>query len=200
MTSKFTPEQSPEVPAPFTFEKVGRETHILIPSGQEEAVLKAIARASFDLAEARGMGIMQYDAGQVLSEDLLNRIVHKEGELALQMSYVSGRVCQTEIHRGAVPGQFIVDDFRFERDRGPIEPVLRRAQELLRGVVPSKVESPIQVDDKTLATLMRTHMDVFLVVQGDYGKNHPDQNFMDQYEGTKIQFLVTLRELGLLRI
>lgn len=113
-----------------------QSTFIVLEALEEErAVLRAIVKASFELALPVGLSVIDYNPHSSLSDVDADRFIRSvprscDGSV-IDMDFVQGRQCKTAILK-ETPGRFRLDSKYFERYRGSCAPVLQRAQELIR--------------------------------------------------------------------
>lgn len=135
-------------------EKVEGTTHIYLDEGEtEQQVLRAIVKASFELARPAGLGWMHFNDSQQMADEIADQLITLEGETAFKqftkdglvpvpesgrtstvvaMDYVQGRQCKTYIRREG-NGHFTLGNRAYECDRGTPEPMLDKAKEILAG-------------------------------------------------------------------
>jgi len=130
------------------YEKVEENHHIHIEEGEtEQQVLRAIVKASFELARPAGLGWMNFKKDTEISDEMADRCISLPpgfGGLMIDMDYVQGRQCKTFIKKVA-DGHFQLSNHSYECDRGAPEPMLDRAKEILNGASPIKITSTVYV-------------------------------------------------------
>lgn len=118
------------------YEKIDGITHIYVGEGEtERQVLRAIAKASFELARPAGLGWIHFDDKEevMLNEaEMFISLPPRYNDIVVDMDYVQGRQCKTVIYKKG-DGHFTLGNHLFERDRGTPEPMLDRAKEILAG-------------------------------------------------------------------
>ena len=129
------------------FEKIDGNTHIYVDDGEtEQQVLRAIVKASYELARPAGMGWKQarlreqeekeQEEGSAPAE-LENKVADafiwlgRGGSIVVAMDYVYGRQCTTILEKDG--DHFKLSNGDYEEHRGTPEPMLRRAAEILAG-------------------------------------------------------------------
>jgi hypothetical protein len=117
------------------FFKRDDETYIVVEATEEElAVLRAIVKASFDLANPVGLSVLNYHPEYSLSDaeadQWIKSITGFQDYRVVDMNFVQGRECKTILSKDA-PGQFRLNTKYFERYRGSCMPMLERARELV---------------------------------------------------------------------
>lgn len=119
-------------------EKIDGIAHIYVEEGEtEQQALRAIVKASFELARPAGLGWNQFDIGHALTEEQADIFIifgdfTVAGQTVVRMDYVFGRQCKTVIYRES-PGHFTLHKHFYESARGIPEPMLERAKEILTG-------------------------------------------------------------------
>lgn len=120
------------------YEKQDGTTHIYVEQGEtEQQVLRAIVKASFELARPAGLGWIHFNAEQPMSDEDADQFTtltpRYEGDKSvIGMDYVQGRQCKTYISRVA-EGHFTLSNGSYERDRGVPDPMLDRAKDIIVG-------------------------------------------------------------------
>ena len=126
---------------------------VLEPCEEERAVLRAIIKASFDLALPVGLSIVDYhplaSLSDVDADGLIGCIQKTRDGSVIDIDFVQGRQCKTALLKEA-PGRFRLNTRYFERYRGSYIPMLQRAQELLshRSAITSDTRSddcPVEI-------------------------------------------------------
>src|SRR5215216_4259701 len=117
------------------FFKRDDETYIVVEATEEGlAVLRAIVKASFDLANPVGLSVLNYHPEYSLSDaeadQWIKSITGFQDYRVVDMNFVQGRECKTILSKDA-PGQFRLNTKYFERYRGSCMPMLERARELV---------------------------------------------------------------------
>jgi len=127
------------------FERINGISHIFVSQKKEQEVLRAIAKASFALAQPVGMGLTHFRGNHILTNEEADSFISEsfDGQqiIVLEMDYVKGRQCKTYI-RKIEDGHFVLLNNVYERDRGLPESMLKKAKEILEGV-----EKPISRDE-----------------------------------------------------
>lgn len=115
-------------------EKVNGVSHVYVENGeQEEQVLRAIVKASFQLARPVGMGWMNFKEEQSMTDADADGFIFKPlacDETVVKMDYVGGRQCKTYL-RKVEDGHFTLFNGAYERDRGLPDQMFERAKEIL---------------------------------------------------------------------
>ena len=112
------------------------ETHIVLDTSEEEEleVLRAIVRASFELAGPVGLSAVDYMPEYRLSDSeadqWIRSVPRSHDSCVVDMDFVQGRQCKTVLSKEAA-GHFSLDTRYFERFRGNWVPVLERARDLI---------------------------------------------------------------------
>lgn len=120
------------------YEKINGITHIYAEDGEtEQQALRAIVKASFEMARPAGLGWNQFNDNDALTDEqadifILDSDPATAGRTIVRMSYVLGRQCKTVIYRES-PGHFTLYKRFYESYRGVPEPMLERAKEILAG-------------------------------------------------------------------
>ncbi len=118
------------------YKKVDGVTHIYVGDGEtERQVLRAIAKASFDLARPAGLGWLHFNDKEVVmlnEAEMFISLPPRYSDIVVDMDYVQGRQCKTVIHKKG-DGHFTLSNHLFERDRGTPEPMLEKAKKILVG-------------------------------------------------------------------
>lgn len=116
------------------FQKESNGTHVFCELDEsEQEVLRAIVIASFCSAPVIGMGILQYNGQPHMTNSQADQFIHLDNDHSLIcMDYVNGQQVKTYFTR-IETGHFLARDYIFERDRGPIQYMLKVAQKLLAG-------------------------------------------------------------------
>lgn len=117
------------------FFKRDDETYIVVEATEEElSVLRAIVKASFDLADPVGLSVLNYHPEYYLSDaeadQWIKSITRIHDCRVVDMNFVQGRECKTILSKDA-PGQFRLNTKYFERYRGSCTPMLERAREIV---------------------------------------------------------------------
>lgn len=131
------------------FFKRSDETYIVVEATEAElAVLRAIVKASFDLADPVGLSVLNYHPEYSLSDAEADQWINSTPRIqdcrVVDMNFVQGRECKTILSKDA-PGQFRLNTKYFERYRGSCIPVLERARELV------SQNGAIRSDDRMVA-------------------------------------------------
>lgn len=114
------------------FTTTNRKTVIYLqPTEDRTLALRAIARASYESAQAVGYGILHFKANSSLTDEECDALMDVRG-YALRMDYVRGRQCKTYIKEISAT-EFALLDSLYERDRGKPDEMLARANDLLTG-------------------------------------------------------------------
>lgn len=117
-------------------EKIRGVTHIYVEESEtEQQVLRVIVKASFELARPAGLGWMNFNDSEEMTEEDADNFVSlppSSGNTVVDMDYIQGRQCKTTLRKKS-DGHFILNNGRYERDRGVPEPMLDRAKEILAG-------------------------------------------------------------------
>ena len=117
-------------------EKIGEITHIYVEKGEtEQLVLRAIVKASFELARPAGMGWMHFKSNQQMTDEEVDQFItltprSADDKSVVDMDYVQGRQCKTYISR-VEEGHFTLANRSYERDRGTPDTMLNRAKEIV---------------------------------------------------------------------
>ena len=108
---------------------------ILVEDEDEREALRAIVKASFELAGPVALSVVDYQPGYALSDSEADVWIRSDPRshdaCVVEMDYVQGRQCKTVLLKEA-EGQFRLYDKYFRRFRGTPAPVLERANSLLR--------------------------------------------------------------------
>lgn len=122
-------------------EKIEGVTHIYVDDGEtEQQVLRAIIKASFELARPAGMGWLHFTAdSKIMTDEEADTFItstprYHDDKSAIEMDYVQGRQCKTYINK-VENGHFALSNHSYERDRGTPEPMLERAKEIMVGEI-----------------------------------------------------------------
>ena len=112
-----------------------RETHIILDASEEEReVVRAIVKASFELAGPVGLSAVDYVPGYRLSDSeadqWIRSVPRSHDSCIVDMDFVQGRQCKTVLSKEAA-GHFILDTRYYERFRGNCVPMLERARNLV---------------------------------------------------------------------
>jgi hypothetical protein len=110
-------------------------THVLLGRRENEReVLRAIVRASFEVAPRAKPECFLYNPYQSMSDRDADQYIdlppRKGYEWVIYMDQVDGRDCSTFVRR-RWRGHYIVDDDSFFKHRGSLEPMLKRVQQIL---------------------------------------------------------------------
>ena len=110
---------------------VNGKTRVWIEGSEDtQAALRAVARASYELAHPVGMGILHFIPGGTLTDKECDAFIQDDG---LYMDWVKGRQCKTRLLLDD-SGDFILNNRLFERDRGSPDAVFSLAiKKLNRG-------------------------------------------------------------------
>lgn len=120
------------------YEKQNGTTHLFVENSEtERQVLRAIVKASFELARPAGMGWLHFNAEQPMSDENADKFItltpRYEGDKSvIGMDYVQGRQCKTYISKVG-EGHFTLANHSYERDRGVPDPMLDRAKDIIAG-------------------------------------------------------------------
>lgn len=118
------------------YEKIDGITHIYVGDGEtERQVLRAIAKASFELARPAGLGWIHFNDKEVVmlnEAEMFISLPPRYNDIVVDMDYVQGRQCKTLLFKKG-DGHFTLSNRLYERDRGTPEPMLDRAKEILAG-------------------------------------------------------------------
>ncbi|MFA6428999.1 MAG: hypothetical protein WCV84_00690 [Patescibacteria group bacterium] len=117
------------------FERRDRWTHIFLEGDESEhTVLRAVVKASFELARPVGMGRIHFRAGHTMTDTEADSCIMlpPRRDMVVGMEYVQGRQCKTRVQKVA-DGHFVLSDDVYEMDRGDPAPMLERAKVLLAG-------------------------------------------------------------------
>jgi hypothetical protein len=111
------------------------ETHIILDASEEEReVLRAIVKASFELAGPVGLSAVDYMPEYRLSDgeadQWIRSVPRSHDSCVVDMDFVQGRQCKTVLSKEAT-GHFSLDIRYFERFRGNWVSVLERARGLV---------------------------------------------------------------------
>lgn len=111
------------------------ETHIILDASEEEReVLRAIVKASFELAGPVRLSAVNYVPEYRLSDAEADQwilsVPRSHDSCVVDMDFVQGRQCKTVLSKEAT-GHFSLDTRYFERFRGNWGPVLYRARDLV---------------------------------------------------------------------
>jgi hypothetical protein len=117
------------------FSKNGDGAHVFLECSEEERkVLRAIVKASFELARPVGLSVLDYRSEHNLSDSEADQWIRSEprkhDSRVIDMDFVQGRQCKTVLSKEA-PGHFRLDTRLFERYRRDCVPMLERAQNLM---------------------------------------------------------------------
>ena len=118
------------------YEKIGSDYRIYMEEGENElAVLRALVKASFELASATVIGLLHSNDEIRMTDEMTERFISlppRHRSEVVSMNYVRGRQCKTYIQRIG-DGQFSLSGFSYERGRGTPEPLFARANEIVSG-------------------------------------------------------------------
>lgn len=120
--------------------KISGITHIYVEKGEtEQLVLRAIVKASFELARPAGMGWVHFNGNQQMTDPDIDQFItltprYAGDKSVVNMDYVQGRQCKTHISR-VEEGHFTLANNSYERDRGVPDPMLNRAKEIIGTVI-----------------------------------------------------------------
>lgn len=121
-------------------EKIGGITHIYVEKGEtEQLILRAVVKASFELARPAGMGWMHFNDKQQMTDEEVDQSItltprYAGDKSVVEMDYVQGRQCKTYINK-VEEGHFTLGNSSYERDRGVPDPMLDRAKEIIGTVI-----------------------------------------------------------------
>lgn len=137
----------------FHFDK--EYAHVVLDADEDEReVLRAIVKASFELAGPVALSAIDYIAEQRLNEaevDQCIREIPRSHDLrVVDIDFVKGRQCKTVVSR-QTSNHFLLDARLFERYRGTCIPMLERAQALAHTYKTVDVENSAEGDVKTMA-------------------------------------------------
>ncbi len=115
-------------------EREGEQHKIRLDQGDNpREVMRAIAVASFELARPVAMSRFNFDGGSTMTTQDADRFIEeRDSKLRLRMDYVEGRQVKTFVDLED-DGSLTINTWLFERDRGEIDPVLKRTSEILSG-------------------------------------------------------------------
>lgn len=119
-------------------EKQNGTTHIYVENDEtEQQVLRAIIKASFELARPAGMGWLHFNDSQQMTDEIADQCImfkprYEGDKTVIDMDYVQGRQCKTYVSK-IEQGHFILANHSYERDRGVPDPMLDRAKEIIAG-------------------------------------------------------------------
>lgn len=122
------------------YEKTDGITHIYVEEGEtEQIVLRAIVKASFELARPAGMGWIQFKDSKQMTDNEADSFItltprYAADKSVVNMDYVQGRQCKTYISRND-QGHFTLANRSYERDRGAPDPMFNRAKEIVATVL-----------------------------------------------------------------
>lgn len=117
-------------------EKQHETTHIYMENGEtEQQVLRAIVKASFELARPAGMSWLHFDDSQQMTDEIADQFISLEpryegDETVIDIDFAQGRQCKTYVSR-IEPRHFTLDNYSYERDRGVPDPMLDRAKKII---------------------------------------------------------------------
>jgi len=120
------------------YEKQNGTTHIYVENEEtEQQVLRAIVKASFELACPAGLGWMYFNDSQQMTDEIADQCItleprYEDDKNVVDMDYVQGRQCKTYVSR-VEQGHFTLADHSYECDRGVPDPMLDRAKEIIAG-------------------------------------------------------------------
>ena len=111
------------------------ETYIVLDASEEEIeVLRALVKASFELAGPVALSAVDYMPEYRLSDaeadQWIRSVPRSHDSCVVDMDFVQGRQCKTVLSKEAA-GHFSLDTRYFERFRGNWAPVLERARGLI---------------------------------------------------------------------
>lgn len=121
-------------------EKIAGISHIYMEQGEtEQLVLRAIVRASFELARPAGKGWIHFNGNQQMTDEEVDQFItltsrYADDKSVVEMDYVQGRQCKTYINR-VEEGHFTLANRSYESDRGAPDPMLGRAKEIIGTVI-----------------------------------------------------------------
>lgn len=115
------------------YETINGTTHIYVEKGEtDQEVLRAIVKASFELARPAGLGWIHFNDEQGMTDEMADEFVDLSRDVVVSMDYVQGRQCKTVIFKEK-KDHFTLNNNCFERDRGLPDTMLDRAKALLTG-------------------------------------------------------------------
>jgi hypothetical protein len=134
------------------YSNLGGETYIMVEDGESERdVLRAIVRASFELAKPENLSILSYKPDHLLTNEEADRlIIHPPRSYdgcVINMDFVEGRRCATVLKKElACTGSptFVLYDSYFERFRGKPDVVLRGAVGILQEIKEETFSKSVQ--------------------------------------------------------
>ncbi len=109
-------------------------THVYVGKDEtEQEVLRAIVKASFELARPASPGDNQEMTDKVANSFINLSYDHRDsGYIVVEMDYAQGRQCETYIEKIS-QGHFILWDHVYTKNRGTPEPMFDRANNILDG-------------------------------------------------------------------
>jgi hypothetical protein len=112
------------------------DTRIILAEYEDERVaLRAIVKASFELASPVALSFLDYRPGYELSDseadEWIRAVPRSCDDCVVDMDYVQGRQCKTVLSKEA-DREFRLNNSNFRRFRGTPLPVLERAKLLLQ--------------------------------------------------------------------
>jgi len=120
------------------YEKQNGTTHIYVENEEtEQQVLRAIVKASFELARPVGISWTHFNDSQQMTDEIADQCIileprYKGDKTVVGMDYAQGRQCKTYINR-VEQGHFTLENRSYECDRGTPEPMLDRAKDIVAG-------------------------------------------------------------------
>jgi hypothetical protein len=121
------------------FKTCKETTHIYIEEEEtERQVLRAIVRASFNLAKPVGMGWLHYKSETAMTDEDADQYIslppRDSRDEVICMDYVQGRQCKTYINKVS-DGHFLLSNQVYECNRGTPDIMLAQAEKLLNEAV-----------------------------------------------------------------
>lgn len=118
------------------------ETHIILDEDEDERqVLRAIVKASFELASPAGLSMLDYKPDYKLSDTEADKWIRpaprSHDSCIVDMDFVQGRQCKTVLSKEA-HNHFALYTKYFERFRGNPKSMLDHAKHLLSDYQPTR--------------------------------------------------------------
>jgi hypothetical protein len=132
---------------------------ILDGADEERAVLRAIVKASFELASPAGLSVVDYVPEHQLNDaeadQWIRTVPRSHDNRVVDIDFIQGRQCKTVVAKEAC-GRFVLDLPYFERYRGSCFPMLQRARELVGQTKSSSAEDRLNARSVNLRVLSAT--------------------------------------------
>lgn len=118
------------------YEKIEKDYHIYTEKGEaEQELLRALVKASFELARPAGSGWTHFQEDAVMPDEDADQFISlppRWKDTVVKMDCVQGRQCTTSVSK-VTEGHFKLDGWLYEQDRGTPEALFKRVTEILAG-------------------------------------------------------------------